>query len=166
MKNLLFLFLSLMLLTVHSQDMTNEKLLEIIKAHTDTVHGSTGNWQFKYQNVMMICITDINSNRLRFMSPITESSQLNKELLLDAMTANFHSALDVRYAISNGIVWSVYIHPLRETNTQLLVSAIDQVYQAAVTFGTTFSSTRFLFGGKSILKKNAPSQKQPHINRL
>ncbi len=108
-----------------AQQMTNKLLNEIISAKADTLVGGIGNWQFVYKETPMVCITDATNNRMRIIAPITESSILDKNLLLDALTANFHSALDVKYAISNGILWSVFIHPLKELSTKQIESAIS-----------------------------------------
>ena len=79
------------------------------------------------------------------MSPIIEQKKLAYQDMLKLMEANFHSALDVRYAISNDVLWSVFIHPLKELNKDEVLSAINQVYAAAVSYGTTYSSTGLTF---------------------
>ncbi|TSE05787.1 hypothetical protein FOF46_21640 [Aquimarina algiphila] len=141
--------------------MDNTKLQEIIEKNADTLGGVSGNWKFLYKETPMLCVTDATNNRMRIISPITESKNLDKDLLLDSMTANFHSALDVKYAISNGILWSVYIHPLKELTPEQAENAISQVYYAAKTFGTTFSSTALIFGGGSAKeKKEEPIKEQ------
>ena len=61
------------------------------------------------------------------------------------MEANFHSVLDARYAVSEDILWVAYIHPLRELQPAQAVDAIVQVYNAALTFGTSYSSTDLAF---------------------
>ncbi len=133
----------------YTQTMNNSTLQEIITKNADTINGISGNWKFMHKEILMLCVTDETNNRMRIISPITESDNLDKDLLLDAMTANFHSALDVKYAISNGILWSAYIHPLKELTTEQVESAIAQVYFAAKTFGTTFSSTELIYGGRN-----------------
>lgn len=163
-----FLFIVLCNLMT-AQQMTNDSLLEIITKNSDSIQGTTGSWQFLYEGQQLFCITDQNNNRMRIMSPIAQSDILDKGLLLDAMTANFHSALDVRYAIANGVLWSAFIHPLQELSPGEVESAISQVQLAAKTFGTTFSSTELIFGAggsesdkKSLEKEDeeaAPLQK-------
>ncbi len=133
----------------YAQYMDNNKLQEIIQKNADTLDGIVGNWKFIYKEIPMLCITDETNNRMRIIAPITESNHLDKDLLLDSMTANFHSALDVKYAISNGILWSAYIHPLKELTNEQVENALSQVYYAAKTFGTTFSSTELIFGGRN-----------------
>ncbi len=139
---LLFTFCNL----ISAQQMTNKSLQKIITQTTDSITGTAGNWQFQYKGQQLFCLTDEKNNRMRIMAPITPSAALDKGLLLDALTANFHSALDVRYAIANGIVWSAFIHPLRELSMHEVESAISQVHLASKTFGTTFSSTELIFG--------------------
>ncbi|SHI33071.1 hypothetical protein [Aquimarina spongiae] len=154
------LFLTLLFFTgtlySFSQNMDNSLLGEILEKNADTLGGATGNWKLLYKETPMLCVTDQTNNRMRIISPITESSNLDKDLLLDSMTANFHSALDVKYAISNGILWSVYIHPLKELTPEQIESAISQVYYAATTFGTTFTSTELIFGGGAAKEKSEP----------
>ncbi|WP_128755193.1 hypothetical protein [Aquimarina sediminis] len=166
MKRLLFLLLFSFSGIICAQDMDNNKLQELIKKNADTLNGSLGNWKFIYKKIPMLCVTDQTNNRMRIISPITSSNSLDKDLLLDTMTANFHSALDVKYAISNEILWSVYIHPLKELSTEQVESAISQVYYAAITFGTTFSSTKFLFGGNNIETKTKDKIKNDKIQRF
>ncbi|WP_378175147.1 hypothetical protein [Aquimarina sp. SS2-1] len=159
-----FLFLSFGIFS-YAQSMNNDILSEIITKNADTLAGVSGNWQFVYKETMMLCITDSANNRMRIISPITESGNLDKDLLLDTMTANFHSALDVKYAISNGILWSAYVHPLKELSREQVESAISQVYLAAKTFGTTFSSTELLFGADALEEENKEDPKKEIIKK-
>ncbi len=58
---------------------------------------------------------------------------------------NFHSALDVRYAESDGVMWVAFIHPLKELSKEQVEDAIRQVFAANLTFGTTYTSTDLVF---------------------
>lgn len=127
--------------------MDNSTLENILKVQTDSIQGFNGRWQVRLNNMPMIVLTDETNDRMRIIAPIVEASKLDEDLLLDCLTANFHSALDVKYAISEGLLWSVYVHPLSPLTEMEIESAIKQVYAAATTFGTTFSSTPLLFGG-------------------
>lgn len=134
--------------TVLAQNMTNEKLEEVFTSQVDSISGYPGYWEIFHKERQILCITDRNHNRMRIIAPITNTNILDKELLLDALTANFHSALDVKYAISKDILWSVFIHPLKELSEEEVKSAIEQVANAANNFGTTFSSTEMIFGAE------------------
>jgi hypothetical protein len=82
---------------------------------------------------------------MRIITPIAKVDQLSETQLKNALVANFHSALDVKYAISDDLIWSVYIHPLKALSEDQLTSAIRQTHRAAVTFGDTYQSTDMVF---------------------
>lgn len=147
MKSLLSALL-IIITGVSQAQMDNNSLSLLLTSKVDSIVGSSGRWQAIYNKVPLLILTDEDNDRMRIIAPITEVSKLDKELLLDCMTANFHSALDVKYAISDGLLWSVYVHPLSPLTENEINSAVDQVHAAAVTFGTTFSSTPLLFGGQ------------------
>ncbi len=131
--------------SMHGQDMDNKTLEKAIYIVADSVKGTAGNWQFAVRDRLLICITDKNNNRMRIMTPIIEQKKLAYTDLLKLMEANFHTALDVKYAITNGVLWSVFIHPLKELSKEQVLRAIEQVYTAAHTYGSTYNSTGLTF---------------------
>lgn len=145
MKSTLIIFIALFSLSVFSQDMTNEKLDELYTSVSDSIQGRHGAWQFYVKEVQMISITDSIHNRMRIISPIADASALSDDLIKAAMIANFHTALDVKYAVTDGVLWSVFIHPLKELSEDQVRDALSQVYNANITFGTTFASTGLTF---------------------
>ena len=88
-----------------------------------------------------------NASRFGRIVAVCDVDRTGPEDLEKAMEANFHSALDARYAISNGTVWAAFIHPLSEITERMLRSAIRQVATARVTFGNEFTSGELYFGG-------------------
>lgn len=128
--------------------MTNEKLDTIFKTVSDTIKGESGRWQFLINDVPLVCVTDVSHNRMRIISPIIESYKLDEEMKTNALVANFHTALDVKYAISDDLLWAVFIHPLKELSEAQVIDAVKQVYFAKVNFGTSYSSTSLVFPGK------------------
>ncbi len=159
-KTISLLIITLIYNTAISQDMNNASLNEIITAVSDSIQGNNGRWQFSIKNTPFICITDPANNRMRIISPIVESNKLDDELKTNALAANFHTALDVKYAISEGILWSVFIHPLKELTKLQVEDAISQVFFANRTFGTIYTSTNLTFGGNNGENSNAPIEKQ------
>ncbi len=137
------------LVSLTAQNMNAELLHDIIEQEADTLRVNGNSIQFLYKESMLICIYDENANRMRIVTPIVKREEIGEEELLNALVANFHSALDVKYALSDEIVWSVYVHPLRELTEYQVVDAIQQVYAAAVTFGTSYSSTNLVFPGNT-----------------
>ena len=114
-----------------------------------------GYWQFTMDKRPVVIITDIRADRMRIMVPIGKTDQLSGSDLLRIAQANFDSALDSRYAIAQNILWSVYIHPLRELHKRQFITAVGQTVNLAVTYGTTYTSGALTFGGgdsQSILR--------------
>ena len=150
---LITIFTILIVQSTISQEMNADKLLEILKQESDTLKTNGNSYQFLLDNTMLICIFDESANRMRIVSPIIEREKIGEEELLNALVANFHSALDVKYALSDEIIWSVFIHPLKELSEEQVVDAVKQVYTAAKTFGTSYSSTNLVFPGNTKKKE-------------
>ena len=104
------------------------------------------------QQQLMI-VYDENADRMRIISPIADLKDISTEQLKLALEANFHTNLDSRYAISDGIVWSVFIHPLSDLSEELFISAINQTYNATMTFGNEYSSGYMSFPKKEKTKE-------------
>ncbi|MEO0468579.1 MAG: hypothetical protein AAF206_03080 [Bacteroidota bacterium] len=128
-----------------AQKMNNQKLGKIIYDVADSVEGQPGYWQFKYRERFLLAITDEKNNRMRIICPVIEEKDLTETLLKNSLKANFHTALDVKYALSEEILWSIFVHPLKELSASQVEDAIQQVYHAALSFGTTYSSTDLIF---------------------
>lgn len=135
-----------------SQDMTAGHLRSLIEKRADTLEQNGNSIRFAFKERLLICVYDENANRMRIISPIVARKDIGEGELLNAMVANFHSALDVKYALSDEIIWAVFIHPLKELSDHQVLDAIEQVYNASTTFGTTYSSTDLVFPGNT--KKN------------
>lgn len=153
------IFYSIFILNVHSQGMNPDKLKQIILKAADTTMAKGNTIQFLYNQTTLICIYDENANRMRIISPIIEREKLEEKQILNSLVANFHSALDVKYALSDEIVWSVFTHPLKELTDYQLEDAIKQVYLANKTFGSTYSSTNLVFPGNTKKEENSHEKK-------
>jgi len=133
--------------------MDNDKLEKIIYVMSDSVVGTNGVWEMQVKGMPMMCITDQTNNRMRIIAPVKEAKDVTEEEMKAAMEANFHTALDVRYAVSNDIMWVAYIHPLKELTKDQVINAFSQVYNATLTFGTLYTSTELSFGTQEKKKK-------------
>jgi len=164
---LLIIFFFLFSFSSYNQNMTIEKLDEVItKISEKKATKEDTKWSFLINEVPIIVVADATHNRMRIISPITEVSRLSEELKSAALMANFHTALDIKYAIANNILWSAFIHPLKELSEEQLIDAFSQVYYGNVNFGTTFSSSSLIFPGGS--KKEQPKEniKQKLLERI
>jgi len=163
--SLLVLFFTISF-NLKAQEMNPEKLLEIITKVSDTVQNNGNSMRFMYKDHFLMCVHDQKANRMRIISPIIEREKIGEEELLNALVANFHSALDVKYALSDEIIWSVFIHPLKELAEHQIEDAINQVYLAAATFGGSYSSTHLVFPGNSKKKGETLPEPEKILNKI
>ena len=49
---------------------------------------------------------------MRLIAPVAKRESLQATHLEILLRANFHTTLDARYALSNGIVYAAFLHPL------------------------------------------------------
>ena len=84
---------------------------------------------------------------MRIIVPIGPADALEEPLLVRLMQANFDSALDARYAIARGVLWSTFIHPLASLDDAAFLLGLGQTVNLANTFGDSYSSGVLLFGG-------------------
>jgi len=129
--------------------MNNQRLEKILIEESDSIGGQLGYWQLQYKDLGIFVITDENHNRMRIISPIAHTDEIDYDHYIKALEANFHTALDVKYAISEDIMWSVFVHPLKELTEDQIIDALKQVYFGSKTFGTTYSSTDLVFPSTS-----------------
>ncbi len=127
--------------------MSNSRLRKLIDKVGENVSGRSGFWQFKVEGYSVLVITDENADRMRIMSPITRSADLSDTDLMRTMQANFDSALDARYAVARGTLWSAFLHPLRSLTDAEFLSALGQVVNLVATYGKSYSSGALIFGG-------------------
>lgn len=123
-----------------SDGMDNLALDALLRKEVDTVKGEAPVWQFEFRGVNMAVFTDQSSDRMRIIAPILPVEEIDAEIMKLLMEANFHTALDARYATSDGVVYSTFIHPLSSLTQDDFRSALKQVSSLVLTFGTTFSS--------------------------
>lgn len=141
--------------------MTLGTLQGILKETVENLKGESGQWRFIYADVEMALLTSVPHDRMRIVAPIRPEAELTDQHRKRMLEANFHSALDARYATSNGLVYAAYIHPLSPLRREEVQSALRQVAELVKTFGTTYSSGKLSFGSPSPPHKS-DRQKEPY----
>lgn len=109
--------------------------------------GQPGRWQFRVSDLIVNVITDERAERMRIMIPIRKVDEIQPEEMYRVLQANFDSALDARYAVAKGILWSTYIHPLSALTDKEFLSGLGQAVNIVVTYGRSYSSGVLTFGG-------------------
>lgn len=130
------------------EQMTIERLGKLIAAVDKDVEVlSDEAWRFTVAELPVTVIADATHDRMRVIVPIAEADKMGREILIRVMQANFDTALDARYSIARGVLWSAFIHPLGTLTDDDFLSGIGQTVNLARTFGTTFFSGALTFGG-------------------
>lgn len=128
------------------QPMTLDRLEQLLRSDVENVDGENGQWQFRIGERPVIVLADASRDRMRVFSPVVSVEDLTAQQVQAMLAANFHTALDARYAVTDDTVVAVYVHPLSTLQEDNFRSALRQVVSLAETFGTSYSSNELNFG--------------------
>lgn len=127
--------------------MNYERLGKILFALDPEAQPNGPGFELTLGDVPVLVIADEAADRMRAMVAIRGVDGLTAQDLHRMMQANFDDALDARYAIANGTLWSVFIHPLSSLERDQLISGLAQTVNIALTYGTLYSGGGMQFGG-------------------
>lgn len=144
-------------------NMTVSRLDAILQAEGTDLQGGNGQWQLTLNGQQLLVLADSTHNRMRIVSPITSTDDLTAQQVQAMLVANFHSALDARYAVTDDTVVSVFVHPLSSLHENDFRSGLRQVANLASTFGTEYTSGELGFGPGSAPESLSPSEAQLEI---
>ena len=136
--------------------MTLARLEEILRAVDPALETSGAMFRLKVGEVQAIIVTDARADRMRILVPVRPAEGLTVADLERMMQANFDSALDARYAIARGTLWSAFIHPLSPLGKDELLSGLGQTANLAASYGGLYASGGLVFQGGD----SAPMHKQ------
>lgn len=126
--------------------MTPERLARILRAVDPLAAPSGGGIALTLDDVPVLVFMDAAADRMRAVVPVASVEGLSPEDLMRVLQANFDTALDARYAVAGGRLWSVYLHPLRSLQRDQLLSGLAQVVTLAQTYGGLYASGAMSFG--------------------
>ena len=123
------------------------RLLAIVSAIDEDAELAPNGATFTVEEVQVTLLFDVNAERMRLYAPVRPAAGLDTDDLERLMQANFDSALDARYAIARGALWSSFMHPLTSLTDQDFISGVSQTVSLVKTYGSTFSSSESVFRG-------------------
>jgi len=127
--------------------LTQESLHAIIAEAAQGFRAEGNVAAFRLGETQLLCVSDALADRMRIIAPVKRLEEATPEELLAALEANFHTVLDARYAVSNGVIFAAYLHPLSSLTREQILDAMHQVAAARASFGTGYSSGGPAFGG-------------------
>ena len=120
--------------------MTLDRMGQIVQALDPQASVSQSAFSLTIDDIPVLIVTDVRANRIRAMVPIRSADTMTADELQRVMQANFDSALDARYAIAQGRLWGVYLHPFKELERDQLISGIAQTVNVAKTYCALYTS--------------------------
>ena len=128
--------------------MTLDRMNSLIEAiDSSAARKRDGYWNLKIDGVPVLVIADTGHDRMRILVGIVKVDKLNPKIYLRLMQANFDSALDARYAVARGGLWSALLHPFASLNDSQFLKGVGQTVNLARTYGVSYSSGLLNFGG-------------------
>lgn len=127
--------------------MTVDRLDALIRRVDAAAKREGPGWQLSVDGTAVQVIADAAHDRMRIVVPVAEVAQVSEAMLRRCLQANFATALDARYGIAQGVLWSTFLHPLGSLDERLFLSGLGQTVTLARTYGTTFQSGELAFGG-------------------
>lgn len=127
--------------------MSMVRMAEIIRAIDPEAQAAGNAIQFVIDDIPLFVVADPVADRMRAMVPIRSAEGLAADELMRLMQANFDTALDARYAVAQGRLWGVFIHPLSPLEKDQLLSAFIQTINVARTYGQSYSGGALSYGG-------------------
>ncbi len=120
--------------------MTPARMETIFGDQVDAIVGTPGAIQTRVDGIIIYLLSDPNNDRMRLVAAVASATSLRRRDLGVLLQANFDRTLDARYAISDGVVYSVYQHRISSLTPAQIKSALAQIVSLAKTFGTGFSA--------------------------
>ena len=122
------------------EPMTPARLEAALREKAGDVENVEGQLRFSFGGVRMVCVYDVHADRMRIVASVAEESILTVASARILLQANFSKTYDARYALHDGMLYAVYLHPLSTLDPRELEDALPQVARLVRNFGSTFSA--------------------------
>ncbi|MFX0541314.1 hypothetical protein ACEWPM_006220 [Roseovarius sp. S4756] len=128
-------------------DLSDARLGLLVRALDPGAVAHGNGWRLSIEGQIVLLVTDSAAGRLRVMVPIRSADNLGTDDFQRMMQANFDTALDGRYAIADGLIWSLFVRPIKGLDKTQLISGLAQVVTLAQSYGVSYASGPLIFGG-------------------
>jgi hypothetical protein len=138
--------------------------LDVRKNFSKEAKADTTIWRFAIGTTPAFIQTQSRMNRMRIVAQIGHPSNDERSDLTSLMEANYHSAIDCRYAIADGRLVAMFLHPLTELTQDQFISGLGQVISCVLTCGKENTGGALEYGKAS--GKAYEGQKNPTLAEL
>jgi len=122
------------------EPMTPARLESALREQAGDLEKVEDQLRFSFGGVRMVCVYDVHADRMRIVAAVAEESILTVATARILLQANFSKTYDARYALHDGVLYAVYLHPLSTLDLRELEAALPQVARLVRNFGSTFSA--------------------------
>jgi hypothetical protein len=120
----------------------NQFRLETLFAdEVDAIVGPPGAIRTRVDGVPLFLLSDEEGDRMRLIAQIASASDFEGHVFGLLIQANFDRTLDARYAISDGVIFAVFQHPISSLTPGLIRSAVSQVLNLTENFNSTYAAS-------------------------
>jgi hypothetical protein len=133
--------------TAAGRPMTQEAMERTVKSLGSNAEGGQGLVTFVYKGMRLALISDAVHDRMRIVTVAAQVSKMTPAQKTAVLEANFHSALDARYAADGDLLYAAFIHPLSTLTEDQLLSGVEQTANLAASYGDSYSSGELIFRG-------------------
>ncbi|MEL6960450.1 MAG: hypothetical protein AAGL89_16015 [Pseudomonadota bacterium] len=127
--------------------MTADRLIRIAMSLDPDARLTPNGVELTLEDIPVLIVMSPQADRMRAMVPIAGLEDVSADEMVRMMQANFDTALDARYAVAQGRVWGVFIHPISPLEREQFLSGLVQTVNLARTYGTLYSGGAQVFGG-------------------
>jgi hypothetical protein len=120
--------------------MTQSRLEGLFGDQVDAIVGPPGAIQTRIDGFTLYLLSDEENDRMRLVAQIASAGDYAGHVFGLLIQANFDRTLDARYAISDGVIYAVYQHPISSLTPRLIRSAFSQVLNLAENFDTSYAA--------------------------
>ncbi len=118
----------------------------ILEEVAGDVSGEPGAWTATYRGSRIVVHAVDHHGRMRIMAPIASAADLDRAGLEVLLGANYGRALDAKFAIADGVVWSLFNRALEGLDRITFLDGIEQVVTLKENYGGSYRSTDLTFG--------------------
>ena len=122
--------------------MTQYDMEIVFSGEVEKIEGPSGAIRAQIETFNVYLVSDAKYDRMQILMPIAYAKGLDVRALTALLEANFQNTLDARYAISDGIVQGVYLHPISTLTPGMVRSALEQVVNLGRNFRANLTGQR------------------------
>ena len=122
------------------RSMTQSLMEALFADEVGAIVGPTGAIQTRVDGVIVYLLSDVQNDRMRLIAQVASASDFEGRVFGLLIQANFDRTLDARYGVSDGVIYSVFQHPISSLSPDLIQSALSQVLNLAENFGTSYAA--------------------------